>query len=112
MILGWLLEFAVSVPLRFANTPLTPEKLPEKTFAGLISITNVCAEVVIVALVPPLLPRPILNELVLTTTCARLAVTITLPVGLLTSIPAPLFTEVTLPAVAVANNSSKLFCTF
>ena len=39
--LGWLLEFDVSVPVKLANPPPTAAKLFEKTFAGLISNTNV-----------------------------------------------------------------------
>ena len=52
------------MPLNDANPPPTSAKELESTCAGLISITKVCVELVIVALLPPLLPLPILNELV------------------------------------------------
>ena len=114
VILGWLFELAVNLPVMLANPPPTAAKLFENTLAGLISITKVWLDCVIIAAVPPLPPWPILNELVETWTHAIFAETITLPVGVLTCIPGPgvWFTDVTTPTAAASNSWSKLVCTF
>ena len=92
-----------------------PDKLIFATleiFAGK-STHNVCELDVILVSCAPLLSRPILSVLVCTCTHAMFAVTITLPVGELTVIPAPgvLLTEATDAPSTPAYTSVKFCCT-